>query len=163
MGGATAAAAISDLVTDQTYAKTWMSRKPGWYRMIDNIPAKDCWAALQAQPDAALCDVRTDYEWQTVGVPDLAPIGKRTVFASWALAPAMQPNPSFLEELAAAGLRHDDPVYFICRSGARSYAAAQAAQAAGYRHVFNVAEGFEGRPGAYSGWVAQGLPARQPE
>jgi rhodanese-related sulfurtransferase len=133
------------------------------HRMIDDIPARECWAALQAQPAAALCDVRTEQEWRTVGVPDLAPIGKRTVFASWALAPAMQPNARFVEELAAAGLRHDDPVYFICRSGARSAAAAQAAQAAGYRHVFNVAEGFEGRPGAYPGWAAQGLPARELE
>jgi rhodanese-related sulfurtransferase len=132
------------------------------YRMIENVLAQDAWAALQVQPNAVLCDVRTEQEWRTVGVPELASIGKQTVFASWALAPAMQPNAGFLDELAAAGLKHDDHVYFICRSGARSAAAAEAALAAGYLHVFNVAEGFEGRPGAYLGWIRQGLPARQP-
>ncbi len=127
--------------------------------MIENVSAKDSWAALQAQPNARLCDVRTDHEWRNVGVPDLSALGKQTVFASWALAPAMQPNPRFIAELAEAGLKQDDVIYFICRSGARSHAAAEAARAAGYRHVFNVAEGFEGRPGAYPGWAAQGLPA----
>ena len=127
--------------------------------MIENVPAREAWAALQEQPAAKLCDVRTEMEWRTVGVPDLAEIGKQTVFASWQVAPAMQQNERFVEELEAAGLDRDDPIYFICRSGARSHAAAEAAQAAGFRHVYNVAEGFEGRAGAYPGWAAQGLPA----
>jgi rhodanese-related sulfurtransferase len=130
--------------------------------MIENVAAQDAWAALRDQPATKLCDVRTEMEWTHVGVPDLAEIGKETVFVSWQLAPSMQQNERFLEQLAAAGVHYEDPVYFICRSGARSHAAAAAARSAGYRHVFNVAEGFEGRPGAYPGWAAQGLPVALP-
>jgi rhodanese-related sulfurtransferase len=79
----------------------------------------------------------------------------------------MQRNASFLDHLQQAGLKPETPVYFICRSGARSLAAAQAAAAAGYKSVYNVAEGFEGPPnadghrGEVAGWKAAGLPWRQ--
>jgi rhodanese-related sulfurtransferase len=88
--------------------------------VIENIPAREAWAALQAQPAARLCDVRTEMEWRTVGVPELGSIGKQTVFASWQVAPSMQRNAGFVQELEAAGLGYDDPIYFICRSGAQS-------------------------------------------
>ena len=45
--------------------------------------------------------------------------------------------------------------------------AAQAAQAAGFPHAFNVADGFEGpvdaacHRGTVAGWKAEGLPWRQ--
>lgn len=126
--------------------------------MIENVPVKTVWEALSTQPGAVLCDVRTDVEWQQIGVPDLSAIGKQTLLVSWQVAPTMQPNSQFLVQLAASGVTHATPIYFMCRSGARSLAAAEAAHAAGYRAVFNAAEGFEGRPGAYLGWAAQGLP-----
>ncbi|MCB1431460.1 MAG: rhodanese-like domain-containing protein, partial [Alphaproteobacteria bacterium] len=52
----------------------------------------------------------------------------------------------------------------ICRSGARSAAAASALTAAGYTNAWNVAEGFEGdkdpdgHRGTIGGWKAAGLP-----
>jgi len=69
--------------------------------------------------------------------------------------------------LRKAGLTPEHRIHFLCRSGARSMAAAQAAQAAGFPQVFNVAEGFEGNPdaeghrGVVAGWKAEGLPWRQ--
>ena len=66
-----------------------------------------------------------------------------------------------------AGAKPETALYFICRSGARSLAAAQTAQAAGYRKSFNVADGFEGPPdasghrGTVAGWKAEGMPWRQ--
>ena len=55
------------------------------------------------------------------------------------------------------------PVYFICRSGVRSVAAAEAATAAGWPQSHNVLEGFEGphdaqHHRAVSGWKVAGLP-----
>jgi len=58
-------------------------------------------------------------------------------------------------------------VLFLCRSGARSRAAAMAATAAGYARAYNVAEGFEGdldaegHRGRVNGWKVAGLPWRQ--
>jgi rhodanese-related sulfurtransferase len=135
--------------------------------MIEDIEADKVWEALKADPNAQLCDVRTDAEWNFVGVPDLQEIGRETVLIPWQLYPTMQRNASFLDHLQQAGLTPDTPVYFICRSGARSLAAAQAAAAAGYKSVYNVAEGFEGPPnadghrGEVAGWKAAGLPWRQ--
>jgi rhodanese-related sulfurtransferase len=135
--------------------------------MIEDIEAGKVWEALKADPRAQLCDVRTDAEWNFVGVPDLQEIGRETVLIPWQLYPTMQRNASFLDHLQQAGLTPETPVYFICRSGARSMAAAQAAAAAGYKSVSNVAEGFEGPPdaeghrGQVAGWKAAGLPWRQ--
>ena len=135
--------------------------------MVENVPPKQVWEALQENPNAQLVDVRTDVEWQFVGVPDLVSVGKQAVLVSWQTYPAMSLNPNFTEQLKATGFTPEHNIYFICRSGQRSYAAAEAAQAAGYPHAYNVAEGFEGsvdsdgQRGVMEGWKAAGLPWRQ--
>ncbi len=132
--------------------------------MVENVAATQAWEALKANPKAQLVDVRTDVEWNFVGVPNLNEAGKQTVLIPWQVYPAMQRNPSFEDKLKQAGLTPDQPLYFICRSGARSMAAAQAAGAAGFQHVFNVADGFEGpvdadgHRGGTAGWKAEDLP-----
>ncbi len=135
--------------------------------MVEDVEAGKVWEALEADPAAQLCDVRTDAEWNFVGLPDLQPIGREPVLIPWQIYPSMQRNGAFVDHLRQAGLAPETPIYFICRSGARSLAAAQAAAAAGFKRVYNVAEGFEGPPdaeghrGAVSGWKASGLPWRQ--
>ena len=135
--------------------------------MVENVPPRKAWEALKSDAQARLVDVRTDAEWNFVGVPDLTPAGKETVLIPWQVYPAMQVNGAFVEHLQKAGVTPENHVYFMCRSGARSMAAAQAAQAAGYAHVYNVADGFEGPPdgeghrGTVAGWKADTLPWRQ--
>ena len=132
--------------------------------MVDDVAPKQVWNALVADPRAKLVDVRTDFEWAQIGVPDLGGAGKQPVMISWQVAPAMQVNAGFIDEMAAAGLSPDDHIYFLCRSGVRSMAAAHAAQDAGYPHAYNIADGFEGPPdgagvrGRVAGWQADGLP-----
>ncbi|MEJ0046483.1 MAG: rhodanese-like domain-containing protein [Rhodospirillales bacterium] len=46
--------------------------------------------------------------------------------------------------LRDAGLDAGQKIFFLCRSGARSMAAALAARAEGFAEVYNVADGFEG-------------------
>jgi rhodanese-related sulfurtransferase len=135
--------------------------------MVENVAPAQTWEALQADEDAQLVDVRTDVEWTFVGLPDLGSAGKETLLIPWQVYPTMQLNGSFEENLRAAGLTAAHKIYFICRSGARSMAAAEAARSAGFPHVFNVADGFEGPPdveghrGTTAGWKANGLPWRQ--
>ena len=99
--------------------------------------------------------------------PDLASAGKQVVLIQWQVYPTMQPNAAFSDQLKEAGFTPEQHIYFICRSGQRSFAAAQAAQAAGFPHAYNVAEGFEGgvdaagHRGVAAGWKAKGLPWRQ--
>jgi rhodanese-related sulfurtransferase len=135
--------------------------------MVENIPPRQTWAALQVEPNAQLVDVRTDAEWAYVGLPDLSAAGKQPVLIPWQIFPSMQVNAGFIEHLAQAGLKPEHHIYFLCRSGVRSLAAAQAAQAAGFPNAYNIADGFEGPPdeeghrGQIAGWKADGLPWRQ--
>ncbi len=124
----------------------------------------EAWALLKSEPAAQLFDVRTQPEWDFVGVPDLASIGKQSHQVSWQLYPTMQMNAAFAAEVLAAAPATDAPLLFLCRSGTRSRAAAEAMTAAGCRRCYNIAEGFEGAPdvdghrGSRGGWKAAGLP-----
>src|SRR6185369_6010129 len=84
----------------------------------------------------------------------------------WQTYPGNRPNPEFIGELAAA-IGKDEPVMFLCRSGARSHAAAEAAMRAGWKETYNILEGFEGDKDAQEhrstvgGWRKAGLPWTQ--
>lgn len=137
-------------------------------RKVDDVDVATTWDGLNAKPRSQLVDVRTRAEWTYVGIPDLAPIDKRAVLVEWQTFPDQSLDPRFVErlsgELKALGVQLDDDLYFICRSGSRSMAAARAMAEAGYRCCHNVAGGFEGplddlrHRGTVGGWKAAGLP-----
>ena len=126
---------------------------------------------MKADPRAQLVDVRTQAEWSFVGLPDLSGVGRDIQRVEWQTFPSMAPNPSFVAEAGRAVLRSggskDAPVFFLCRSGARSRAAAIAMSGAGFSRAYNVAGGFEGdadgagHRGTKNGWKAAELPWRQ--
>lgn len=135
--------------------------------MVENVTAADVWQALQTDPAAQMVDVRTDAEWNFVGIADLSAADKTPALIPWQVFPSMQLNTGFVEQMKQAGLTPENKIYFLCRSGARSMAAAHAAEAAGFPHVYNIADGFEGPPdgsghrGTVAGWQASELPWRQ--
>jgi rhodanese-related sulfurtransferase len=132
----------------------------------DVVPTT-AWKILSEQKDAVLIDCRTRAEWNYVGLPDLEKLAKKPALIEWQVFPSMQPNPEFVPALSGALSDKEAPLLFICRSGARSAAAAKAMTAAGYSTCLNVADGFEGpldataKRGATGGWKASGLPWRQ--
>lgn len=125
----------------------------------DLTPA-EAHAMLQERPEAVLIDVRTEAEWTWVGVPDVP----GTRFVEWNSWPSGEPNPQFVEQ-AGSGLDPSQPILCLCRSGARSAAAATVLTAAGHSEVYNVADGFEGghdhQGHRTGGWRGAGLPWRQ--
>jgi len=127
----------------------------------------EAWALLEEDPKAVLVDVRTAPEWGFVGVPRLDGLGKETLCISWQAYPDMARNADFAAEVAAKGVGKDQPVLLLCRSGARSKAAAMALTQAGFGPCYNVAEGFEGdrdgalHRGSVGGWKVAGLPWAQ--
>nr|WP_246810268.1 rhodanese-like domain-containing protein [Methyloligella sp. GL2] len=135
---------------------------------MDDVTAAVTWQRLSSDPKAQLIDVRTRAEWTYVGIPDLGSLGKRTVLVEWQTFPDQTVDLHFAERLAgelqALGVSPDDDLYFICRSGSRSMAAAMATAAIGYRACHNVGDGFEGplddtrHRGSVAGWKAAGLP-----
>ena len=132
-----------------------------------DVSPTTAWKMLSDRKNAVLVDVRTRAEWNYVGLPDLASLDKKPAMLEWQVFPSMQQNPEFVTVLSGAVADKDAPMLFICRSGARSAAAAKAMTAAGYSSCFNVADGFEGpldaqaKRGATAGWKAAGLPWRQ--
>lgn len=131
-----------------------------------DVTVDEAWRVLGENPRAILIDVRTRAEWSYVGLPDLAPVGKEPLLAEWQTFPAMAVNGNFADEVASSlgEARKDAPVLFLCRSGARSRAAAIALTAQGFTRCYNIAGGFEGdldearHRGHRNGWKASGLP-----
>lgn len=132
-----------------------------------DVTPTEAWALLEDEPDAVLVDVRTAAEWAYVGLPDIADLDKVPVTIEWSTFPGGARNESFADQLAAEGIPTDAPVLFLCRSGARSAAAATLAAEQGWTRAHNVAGGFEGaldpqrHRGTAGGWKAAGLPWAQ--
>ncbi len=133
----------------------------------DVTPA-ETFEVLAGDDRAVLVDCRTRAEWSYVGAPDLATIGKSVVSIEWSRFPDGVVNADFITQLEEAGVDRSTPVFFLCRSGVRSVAAASAATAAGWTAAYNTTDGFEGPPdemghrGTRSGWKVAGLPWKQP-
>ena len=123
------------------------------------VTPEEAWELTQAG-QAVLVDVRTAEERRFVGqVPG-------SVHVPWATGLNLQRNPKFVRELEGH-VRRDDVVLLLCRSGARSAAAAQAATEARFHNVFSIADGFEGeldarqQRGTRGGWRFLSLPWTQ--
>ena len=136
-----------------------------------DIPASEAWELLKRERHAQLIDVRTFAEWNFVGLPDLASLGRQVHCIEWQQFPSMAPNADFVADakaaVEAAGATAQTPILLLCRSGARSRGAAMALTRAGFTQAFNIADGFEGNldreghRGQAGGWKASGLPWRQ--
>lgn len=141
--------------------------------IVDEVDPAEACRLLESDPDTALIDVRTRAEWAFIGLPDLSALGRQLWPVEWVAFPSMARNPEFVRELAA---RMDGKpparLFFICRSGSRSMAAAQLvaatlAEQGVAAHCTNVGEGFEGdldqdgHRGRVNGWKVRGLPWRQ--
>jgi rhodanese-related sulfurtransferase len=128
---------------------------------IKSANPKQTFQALQANPQAALVDVRDKVESAFVGHPVQA------INIPWKDAPDWKPNPNFVDEVRQRIPSYDTPIYLMCRSGQRSLDAAKALAVAGYQDLTNVEEGFEGaldeakHRGTLGGWRFHGLPWKQ--
>lgn len=145
--------------------------KPGDWKMpageyAGDVFAADAWRVLVEDSQAVLVDVRTEVEWNLIGRPELASIGKEPIFLQWVTMGGV--NANFLAELEAAleerDVAKDAPLYFICQSGGRSKMAAMQCTERGYTRCYNIADGFEGEldehrhRNSVSGWKVAGLP-----
>lgn len=114
---------------------------------------------------AYILDVRTEAEFIWVGHPNVSNV----VNISWEIENHGQfiLNPSFISDVNEIfGAAKDTHIITMCRSGARSVAAALALEAAGYTNVSNMLKGFEGDVHktenlgyrTLNGWKNSGLP-----
>ena len=132
---------------------------------VKDIRALEAAGILRQDPNAVLIDVRTTMEFEYVGHP----VG--ALHIPWMEAPEWRVVPEFAERVRAVlgerGRAEDTTVLTLCRSGKRSRAAAECLAGAGFTHVYNVSDGFEGdRDGqkhrsSINGWRHHGLPWEQ--
>lgn len=119
----------------------------------------EAWALFQAG-HATIVDVRTSEERKFVGFVE------QTIHIPWAIGTALTRNPRFAEELETQ-IGKNKTILLLCRSGKRSAAAANVAFNAGFEHVYNIDQGFEGdldendHRGIFNGWRFHGLPWKQ--
>ena len=136
---------------------------------VKEISPKTAWEILRTKPSAVLIDVRSSMEFDYVGHP----LG--AVNIPWKEAPAWHVNPDFADMVRKMLMSMQEiiteteslPVLLICRSGRRSYEAAEELIRHGFRNVYNVAEGFEGdrdsenHRSTINGWRFCNLPWEQ--
>lgn len=131
---------------------------------VKTLQPKEAWEKLQREPSAVLIDVRSSMEYLFVGHP----VG--ALHIPWLESPEWVPNAQFVAQVRRAvlgGASGGAPILLICRSGVRSLEAGNALIGAGFKEVYNVAEGFEGslddkhHRSAIGGWRYHKLPWEQ--
>lgn len=125
------------------------------------VTAQEAYTLLQLDAQVKLIDVRTNAERDWVGRVAIDEAKHGAV--QWNLYPGGAVNPDFLQQLAAAAGK-DTVLLFLCRSGVRSRHAARLATENGYRHCYDILQGFEGDKDHeghrknVGGWCRAGLP-----
>lgn len=126
---------------------------------LENSDPASAHAAMQADPDHVLIDVRTPMEFAQ-GRP------KGSVNIPWAMpdpsSGMMAPNPNFVADVKkiAAGKK---TVFVSCQSGGRSMGACRDLANAGFQNLVNIDGGFGGKRDGFGrvvapGWRDAGLP-----
>lgn len=129
--------------------------------MIENFDSKKSWAFLKDNSAAVMIDVRTAIEHSFVGHPP------ESVHIAWKEFPMMHENKCFVDQVAETVSNKNVPILLLCRSGQRSLAAAKRLEKAGYKHLINIEQGFEGaldtenHRGNIGGWKFHHLPWEQ--
>lgn len=140
---------------------------------VSQISASEAFAILKDDADSLLVDVRTFEETHFVGFVNASTFNNRMVFLPWQTFPNMELNQDFetkfeqsLKELFAEKAKQTK-IFFLCRTGSRSYQAACFASDLDYENCYNITSGFEGdfnndgQRGSVNGWKASRLPWRQ--
>nr|WP_321455083.1 rhodanese-like domain-containing protein [uncultured Cohaesibacter sp.] len=136
-----------------------------------DIDVLTVWQRLSDDPAAILVDVRTHAEWSYVGVPMLDRPEREILLVEWLGYPNMTVHADFADRLVAEldriNAAKSSPIFFLCRSGARSRNAAIEMTPRWDGPCYNVEAGFEGdlddtlHRSSKNGWKHAGLPWRQ--
>ena len=120
--------------------------------MIKNVKANECFNILKAEESSRLIDVRTSHEWQNDGYADLKSIGKKVHLISLT-NDDHSTSINFIKQINDLGIKPENKIFFVCRSGIRSlHAANLLSEDFITKEIFNVEGGME------YGWKHLDLP-----
>ena len=123
-------------------AFTWAQEKPKPKipHAGGNVTPTEAFKMLAENPeDTFLIDVRSMAEYELVGHPFMA---YNIPYMFWT-SKGMKTNPDFTKDVAEK-FKKTDRFIVICRSGKRSCHATNKLVKAGFKHVYNMLDGFEG-------------------
>ena len=128
---------------------------PAQSQEAKDILAIEAFDMLNTVPDTYLIDVRTRAEYQLIGHP---PMAYQFPYFFWTNTLAKEGeswlyqlannNKVFVEEISKV-FQKSNNLLIICRDGTRSILAAGELIKKGFKHVYNVKDGFEGQPFPY--------------
>jgi len=128
---------------------------------IKSVSPTQAYEILQSDSQAKLIDTRTFIEYSFIGHPIDA------IHVAFKRPPNWDAFPDFIEQLESHHIDKTTPLVLMCRSGARSMAAAKVLEQAGYQSLYNMDEGFEGdkddnnHRNTLGGWRFHQLPWEQ--
>ena len=119
--------------------------------MIKQIKSSEIKKFVENNPKTVLLDVRTEDEWNSIGMPDTKALGIKSYFMT------ISQDPSFLENVKNK-IKKDTPVLVSCAAGGRSLIVANLLEQEGFT-ALNVSDGFSGNEQG-PGWKNSGLPIK---
>ena len=122
--------------------------------MIKQLVTKDIKDYLATGSNKVLLDVRTQEEWDSVGIPDGDKLGLKTFF----LEIKRDSFFDFVKEFKNFNISQDCEILVICKSGERSQISAELLSKENYKTI-NISDGFEGSKEG-DGWINSGLPCK---
>jgi len=128
--------------------------------MLTAINCKELVELVKTNEGASLIDVRTQAEWDQDGKPNGKEIGLNTYFISFMIDVAVSRiiNSEFEKKFEELKLDKSKAVFFMCKSGFRSFKAAELIDKKGFK-TFNIINGFicsdDVEPNC---WKTSGLP-----
>jgi rhodanese-related sulfurtransferase len=125
--------------------------------MIKQIKSSEIKNFISDNQDVELLDVRTQNEWDNVGIPDGEKLGLKTHYITIQRSPDPATNKDFIEKVKKE-IGSNKVLLVICKSGGRSMLASQMLSQENINCV-NISDGFEGNI-QNSGWKSEGLPSK---
>ncbi|HIF18360.1 MAG TPA: rhodanese-like domain-containing protein [Cycloclasticus sp.] len=128
---------------------------------IKSISPIQAYGILENDSQALLIDTRTSIEHSFLGHPI------SSILVTIKNPPAWDVVADFVAQIEKHAASKSTPLVLMCRSGARSMAAAKLLEESGYTNLYNMDEGFEGdkdtdnHRGTLGGWRFHNLPWEQ--
>ena len=124
--------------------------------MIKQLKSSEIKKFIIDNKNIELLDVRTQEEWDNIGMPDGEKLGLKTHFVTIVRSPDPSVNKDFIEEVKNK-IDSNKQLLIICKSGGRSMMPSQLLSQENIICI-NVSDGFEGN-GENAGWKNEGLPS----
>ena len=125
--------------------------------MIKQIKSSEIKNFLTDNKNIEILDVRTQEEWDNVGIPNGEELGIKTHFVTILRSADPSANKGFVEEVKKK-INPNKELLVMCKAGSRSMMASQLLSQENINCI-NVSDGFEGN-GEDLGWKNEGLPSK---